>query len=151
MLNNIVLEDLTLPNYKKVHYVNKFNYLGSIITPLLNEDTEIDTEIKSQVDNVCSKILNAGMIYSNKTGELLLSPCCTPVLYFISMVSFSSLHLTIQLLYIFLTTSTRKLSVPYFFRMKKRGGCCTGQKLLLSLQAMDRLAAHAVNEGTALS
>ena len=44
--NNILPEDILLTNNKKVHFVNKFKYLGSIITPLLNEDTEIETRIK---------------------------------------------------------------------------------------------------------
>jgi len=43
--NNILPEDLLLPNNKKVHYVTKFKYLGSIITPLLNQDIEIQTRI----------------------------------------------------------------------------------------------------------
>jgi hypothetical protein len=43
---NILPEDIILANRKKVHFVNKFKYLGSIITPLLNEDIEIDTRIK---------------------------------------------------------------------------------------------------------
>ena len=30
----------------KVHFVKKFKYLGSIITPLLNEDAKIDARIK---------------------------------------------------------------------------------------------------------
>jgi hypothetical protein len=45
-LDNKLPEDLLLPNGKKVHYVNKFKYLGSIITPLLNEDAEIEARIK---------------------------------------------------------------------------------------------------------
>ena len=44
--NDHVPEELILPNNKKVHFVNRFKYLGSIITPLLNEDAEIDTRIK---------------------------------------------------------------------------------------------------------
>ena len=44
--NNILPKDIVLTNNKKVHFVNKFKYLGSIITPLLNEDTEIETRIK---------------------------------------------------------------------------------------------------------
>ena len=44
--NNHVPEELLLPNNKKVHFVNRFKYLGSIITPLLNEDAEIDARIK---------------------------------------------------------------------------------------------------------
>ena len=44
--NNSLPKDLLLPNNKKIHYVNKFKYLGSIITPLLNEDTEIVARIK---------------------------------------------------------------------------------------------------------
>ena len=43
--NNILPADLLLPSNKKVHYVKKFKYLGSIITPLLKEDTEIQTRI----------------------------------------------------------------------------------------------------------
>ena len=45
-INSILPEDLLLPNNKKVHYINKFKYLGSIITPLLNEDAEIEARIK---------------------------------------------------------------------------------------------------------
>ena len=44
--NNTLPEDILLPNNKKVHYVNKFKYLGSIITPLLNEDIEIEARIR---------------------------------------------------------------------------------------------------------
>ena len=44
--NNILPEDIILADGKKVHFVNRFKYLGSIITPLLNEDIEIDTRIK---------------------------------------------------------------------------------------------------------
>ena len=44
--NNIVQEDLTLPDEKKVHFVHSFKFLGSIITPLLNEDTEVEVRIK---------------------------------------------------------------------------------------------------------
>jgi hypothetical protein len=44
--NNKLPNDLQLPNNKKVHFVKNFKYLGSIITPLLNEDAEIDTRIK---------------------------------------------------------------------------------------------------------
>mmetsp|Transcript_1493 Transcript_1493/g.2313 ORF Transcript_1493/g.2313 Transcript_1493/m.2313 type:complete len:881 (+) Transcript_1493:452-3094(+) len=45
-VNNILPDDIILENGKKVHYVNKFKYLGSFITPLLNEDYEIDMRIK---------------------------------------------------------------------------------------------------------
>ena len=41
--NNILPDDIILGNGKKVHYVNKFKYLGSFITPLLNENYEIDS------------------------------------------------------------------------------------------------------------
>ena len=44
--NNTLPEDILLPNNKKVHYVNTFKYLGSIITPLLNEDIEIEARIR---------------------------------------------------------------------------------------------------------
>jgi hypothetical protein len=44
--NNTLPEDILLPNNKKVHYVNKFKYLGSIITPLLDEDVEIEARIR---------------------------------------------------------------------------------------------------------
>ena len=48
--NNILPEDISLPGNKKIHFVNKFKYLGSLITPLLNEDLEVETRIKkSQV------------------------------------------------------------------------------------------------------
>jgi hypothetical protein len=39
-------EDLILPNDGRIHFTNKFKYLGSIITPLLNEDSEIEVRIK---------------------------------------------------------------------------------------------------------
>jgi hypothetical protein len=45
VLNNVMPEELILPNDKKVHLMHKFKYLGSTITPLLNEDAEIDTRI----------------------------------------------------------------------------------------------------------
>ena len=44
--NNILPSDILLSDTKKVHFTNKFKYLGSIITPLLNEDTEIEVRIK---------------------------------------------------------------------------------------------------------
>jgi hypothetical protein len=44
--NNILPEDISLPGNKKIHFVNKFKYLGSLITPLLNEDLEVETRIK---------------------------------------------------------------------------------------------------------
>jgi hypothetical protein len=37
---------LALPDEKKIHFVRKFKYLGSIITPLLNENAEIEARIK---------------------------------------------------------------------------------------------------------
>jgi hypothetical protein len=46
VMENITPEDLTPPNGKKVHFIHKFKYLGSIITPLLNEDDEIEARIK---------------------------------------------------------------------------------------------------------
>ena len=42
---NILPDKLLLPNDKNVHFVNKFKYLGSIITPMLNEDVEIEARI----------------------------------------------------------------------------------------------------------
>jgi len=45
-MNNCVPKELILPNSKKVHFGDKFKYLGSIITRLLNEDAEIDARIK---------------------------------------------------------------------------------------------------------
>jgi hypothetical protein len=45
-LENIVPEDLALPDGKKIHFVRSSKYLGSIITPLLNEDAEIEARIK---------------------------------------------------------------------------------------------------------
>mmetsp|Transcript_29047 Transcript_29047/g.41603 ORF Transcript_29047/g.41603 Transcript_29047/m.41603 type:complete len:89 (+) Transcript_29047:1176-1442(+) len=44
--NNTLPEDIYLPGNKKIHFVNKFKYLGTIITTLLNEDLEIETRIK---------------------------------------------------------------------------------------------------------
>ena len=44
--NDILPSDLHLPNNKKVHFVENFKYLGSVITPLLNEDAGIDIRIK---------------------------------------------------------------------------------------------------------
>jgi hypothetical protein len=46
VLNSVIPEDLSLPNNKKVHFVHSFKYLGSIITPLLKKDAEIDARIK---------------------------------------------------------------------------------------------------------
>ena len=43
---NILPEDIPLPGNKKIHFVNKFKYLGSLITPMLNEDLEIDARIR---------------------------------------------------------------------------------------------------------
>jgi hypothetical protein len=43
--NNTLPENLLLPNNKHIHFTNKFKYLGSTITPLLNEDIEIETRI----------------------------------------------------------------------------------------------------------
>ena len=43
--HNILPDKLLLPNDKNIHFVNKFKYLGSIITPMLNEDVEIETRI----------------------------------------------------------------------------------------------------------
>ena len=45
-MNNHVPEQLLLPNNKKVHFINKFKYLGSIITLLLNKDAETHARIK---------------------------------------------------------------------------------------------------------
>jgi hypothetical protein len=39
-------EDLILPNDGRIQSTTKFKYLGSIITPLLNEDSEIEARIK---------------------------------------------------------------------------------------------------------
>mmetsp|Transcript_1492 Transcript_1492/g.2309 ORF Transcript_1492/g.2309 Transcript_1492/m.2309 type:complete len:276 (+) Transcript_1492:2167-2994(+) len=44
--NNILPDDIILSDNKKVHFVNKFKYLGSFITPLLNKDIEIEVRIK---------------------------------------------------------------------------------------------------------
>ena len=44
--NNTLPEGIYLPGNKKIHFVNKFKYLGTIITPLLNENLEIETRIK---------------------------------------------------------------------------------------------------------
>ena len=44
--NNTLPENLLLPDNRKVHYVNKFKYLGSIITPLLKKDVEIEARIR---------------------------------------------------------------------------------------------------------
>ena len=43
---NILPEDILLPRNKKIHFVNKFKYLGSLFTPMLNADLEIDSRIK---------------------------------------------------------------------------------------------------------
>jgi hypothetical protein len=40
------LEDITLSDGKMIHFVQHFKYLGSTITPLLNEDTKIEERIK---------------------------------------------------------------------------------------------------------
>ena len=34
--------------WKKVHFTNKFKYIGSLITPLLNEDSKIEARIKKK-------------------------------------------------------------------------------------------------------
>ena len=44
-INNTLPEKLLLPNNKHIHFINKFKYLGSTITPLLNKDIEIETRI----------------------------------------------------------------------------------------------------------
>jgi hypothetical protein len=41
-----VPEELILPHEAQIHFINKFKYLWCIITPLLNEDAEIDARIK---------------------------------------------------------------------------------------------------------
>ncbi len=43
---NLLPENFSLPDNSQIHFVNKFKYLGSIITPLLNEDAEIESRIK---------------------------------------------------------------------------------------------------------
>ncbi len=63
----------------------------------------------------------ACIMYVKSIGEQL-SPCW--------IVSFPSLQLTVQLLYIFFTTLIRASGIPYFFRMSKRSGCCTVSKAL---------------------
>ena len=42
---SILPGDLILPNEKRVHFVHKFKYLGSIITPLLNKDAKVEARI----------------------------------------------------------------------------------------------------------
>lgn len=42
---SILPSDLILPNEKRVHFVHKFKYLGSIITPLLNKDAKVEARI----------------------------------------------------------------------------------------------------------
>ncbi len=64
------------------------------------------------------------LAYAKRTGEAL-SPCCNPVLYLMLMVSLSVLQLMEQFLYIFSTTWTRELGIPYLLRMLNRSGCCT--------------------------
>jgi hypothetical protein len=39
-------EDLVLPGDARIHFTSSFKYLGSIITPLLNEDSEFKARIK---------------------------------------------------------------------------------------------------------
>jgi hypothetical protein len=56
IMDNLLSENLILPNDKKVHFDHKFKYLGSIITPFLNEDAEIDARI-GQVFEGYNKIL----------------------------------------------------------------------------------------------
>jgi hypothetical protein len=42
-----VPEELILPHNPRIHFINKFKYLGCIVTlPPLNEDAEIDARIK---------------------------------------------------------------------------------------------------------
>ena len=44
--NNILPDNIILGSGKKVHYVNKFKFLGFFITLILKKDYEIDTRIK---------------------------------------------------------------------------------------------------------
>ncbi len=46
VVENIIPEDLALPNEKKGHFIHKFKYLRSIIAPLLNKDNEIEARMK---------------------------------------------------------------------------------------------------------
>jgi hypothetical protein len=43
-----VPEDLILPDGSNIHFARNFKYLGSTITPWLNEDSEIKMRIKKQ-------------------------------------------------------------------------------------------------------
>jgi hypothetical protein len=45
VLSGTLPDDLVLPNRKRVHFVHKFKYLGSVITPHLNEDAEVEARI----------------------------------------------------------------------------------------------------------
>ncbi len=45
-MQNEMPEDLILPDSARIHFTNNFKYLGSFITPLLNEDYEIEMRIK---------------------------------------------------------------------------------------------------------
>ncbi len=39
-------EDLTFPDGSRIHFTKSFKYLGSVVTPCLNEDTEIEMRIR---------------------------------------------------------------------------------------------------------
>ncbi len=39
-------EDIVLPDGARIQFTKKFKYLGSLITPLLNEDAEIEARIR---------------------------------------------------------------------------------------------------------
>jgi hypothetical protein len=43
---NLLPENFSLPDNSQIHFVSKFIYLGSIITPLLNKDAEIESRIR---------------------------------------------------------------------------------------------------------
>jgi hypothetical protein len=44
--NGTLLDNLDLPEGKRVHFVHKFKNLGYVITPLLNKDAEVEARIK---------------------------------------------------------------------------------------------------------
>jgi hypothetical protein len=44
--SNLLPENLIVPNDGQIHFVTKFKYIGSLITPLLNKEAEIGAGIK---------------------------------------------------------------------------------------------------------
>jgi len=72
--NNKLPSDLQLTNNKRIHFVKNFKYLGSIITPLLNKDAEVDARIKKS-----KSIMGASKhFFDNKDIDQRIKPKSTP-------------------------------------------------------------------------